>query len=60
VVRFDESGLQVEGQLNQLHVSSTGCLIYYVVHPQRGQKGLRAIGILPAFEGRAVHDHCKS
>lgn len=57
VVHFDESGLRVEGQLHWLHVVSTPALTHYHVHRKRGQAGMVTGGILPAFQGGAVHDH---
>ena len=57
VAHFDESGLRVEGKLHWLHVASTPELTHYHVHRNRGQDGMEAGGILPAFQGGAVHDH---
>lgn len=60
VANFDESGLRVEGRLHWLHVVSTPELTLYHVHRKRGQEGMAAGGVLPQFQGGAVHDHWSS
>jgi transposase len=56
VAHFDETGLKVGGNGWWLHVASTPRLTFYAAHQQRGRAALEAIGVLPAFRGRAVHD----
>lgn len=57
VVHFDESGVRVNGHTHWLHVAGTADWAVYVIHPKRGGDAMTAAGILPSFEGHAVHDH---
>lgn len=59
VAHFDETGVDVNGKGQWLHVASTDTLTHYTVDPKRGQKGINAGGILPDFDGVAVHDAWK-
>jgi transposase len=59
VAQFDESGARVEKKLWWLHAASTITATHYDIHPKRGTAAMDAIGILPDFGGRAIHDFWK-
>lgn len=55
-VHFDETGVQIEKSNAWLHSSSSLELTHYEAHPERGGAAIDRIGILPRFQGTAIHD----
>jgi len=58
-VRFDESGLRVQGKLNWIFSASTEQVTCYHVDPKRGREGIDRAGILPKRTGPSMHDDWK-
>jgi transposase len=56
VAHADETSITVAGQRRWVHVVSTASLTHYAWHAKRGHAATDAIGILPAFGGRLIHD----
>lgn len=56
VANFDETGTDVNGKTIWVHNSSTPELTYQTINTKRGQAGMEDNGVLPGFEGIAVHD----
>lgn len=56
VAGFDETSLRVDGANWWVHTASTPDLTLLTVHQARGCDGTNAAGVLPEFEGVAVHD----
>jgi transposase len=56
VAHFDETGARVAGRLHWVHSASTPLLSLFTVHAKRGVVAMDAAGVLPGFDGVAVHD----
>jgi transposase len=56
----DETGGSIKGLLHWFHVNATRWLTLYSWHRKRGREALDAIGILPHYAGRAMHDRLSS
>jgi transposase len=56
VIHNDETGFRIDDKRWCLHVAATRFLTLYLAHPNRGQKAMDAMDILPSFQGTSVHD----
>lgn len=60
LLHFDETGFRIEGSLHWLHCAGNSQYTMYHPHKNRGKKAMDSMGILPDFNGIAVHDHWDS
>jgi len=60
VAHFDETGASINKQNHWIHTASTDDFTYYACHEKRGIQAMNDIGILPEFNGTAVHDFWSS
>lgn len=56
VGHFDETGTRVDKKLWWVHGASNSEFTYLSISPKRGQAGMEECGVLPSFQGIAVHD----
>lgn len=56
VLHNDETGFRVLKQRWWLHVACTQWWTLYLAHPKRGDEALKAMDILPGYQGTSVHD----
>jgi transposase len=56
VVHVDETSVSIGGTRWWLHVAGTDKLTAYHLHRSRGRKAVAEFGVLPGYEGIAVHD----
>ena len=59
VAHSDETGINIDGKRNWLHVASNNLWTYFFPHEKRGSIAIDDIGIIPNFSGILCHDHWK-
>lgn len=60
LLHFDETGTRVDKKTCWFHNASSADFTYLTVEEKRGTIGMDASGVLPYFQGIAVHDCWKS
>jgi transposase len=60
ILHADETGVNIKGNLNWIHVASSQTAVHYGVHKKRGKEAINEIDILPQYKGILVHDHWSS
>jgi len=56
IIHCDETGIKIKAKNHWAHTSSTADVTLIQTHPKRGLEAIKDIGILPSYQGIAVHD----
>nr|WP_268245056.1 IS66 family transposase [Saccharospirillum salsuginis] len=59
LLHADETGLNVDGKRQWLHVLSAPKCTLFSLSPKRGTEAMNAMGVLPVYKRTLVHDHWK-
>lgn len=60
ILHADETGINIGGKLNYVHVNSNEYYTFLYPHRKRGQDAMIEMEVLPKYAGFLVHDHWKS
>jgi transposase len=59
LVHADETGVNINGKRNWLHVLCTNVVSLFHIDPKRGKDAMDTMGVLSKFNGVLCHDHWK-
>ena len=59
MVHFDETGINIGKKRRWLHCTASEKWAAFYLHEKRGTEAMGEMGVLPLFQGIAVHDHWK-
>lgn len=58
-IHADETGINIKGEKKWLHTVADDYWTWYEHHDKRGVEAMKAINILPSYNGVLCHDHWK-
>jgi len=55
-MHVDETSLRVDRKNHWIHICCAGDITLKFLHPKRGQEAMEAIGVIPRYGGKMIHD----
>lgn len=56
LIHCDETGGRISGKLQWVHFTGNDSFSLLTLSPWRGSKGINDVGVLPSYNGTAIHD----